>query len=55
MALSTEFNTAYDEFVAAWLAHERLAGAGFLERIESKQRLDDLRAVVRGFAAHTIL
>lgn len=52
MAHQNEFNLAYHEFVSAWLEHEGLRGAGFAERIESRQRLDDLRLRMRAFAGH---
>jgi hypothetical protein len=50
MALSNDFNMAYDQFVSAWLDYERVRSTGdFAERVASKQRVDDLRLRVRAF------
>ena len=50
MALSNDFNMAYDQFVSAWLEHERQRATGdFVARVEGKQRVDDLRLRVRAF------
>lgn len=50
MALSNDFNMAYDQFVAAWLDYERVRNSdNFSERVSSKQRVDDLRLRVRAF------
>ena len=48
MALSDDFNTAYDRFMTAWLDHQQLRRSGdFAEIVTSKQRVDDLRLQMR--------
>lgn len=51
MALSTEFQKAYDSLLSAWLDHEALKTSGSLAaRTASRVRLDDLRHTVAAMA-----
>ena len=51
MALSTEFQQAYDELLAAWLHHEDLRHRGSIaDLVLSRVQLDDLRYRMIGLA-----
>ena len=51
MALSTEFQKAYDTLLSAWLEHEALRNSGsFADRAASRVRLDELRHSVAAMA-----
>ncbi len=44
MALTTEFQTAYDRFLSAWLEHEDLRhGGSIADLVASRIRLDGMR------------
>lgn len=52
MALSNDFNMAYDQFVSAWLDYERVRSTGdFSEMVSRKSHVDDLRLRMRSFFA----
>jgi hypothetical protein len=50
MALSNDFNMAYDQFVSAWLDYERQRNSSdFAARVDGKQKVDELRLRVRAY------
>lgn len=55
MALTTDFNVAYDRFVSAWLDYEQLRGSGdFAGLVSGKQRLAELRLEMRAAAGRSV-
>ncbi len=53
MALTTEFQTAYDRLLSAWLEHEDLRHGGSIADLSaSRARLDGMRYEIATLAKH---